>query len=54
MPYQQSINNSQIGQPEPDLWLSLLVAVIGLVLIAWSLRDKWRKKRRHTPPEHHT
>lgn len=54
MPYHQGINSSHIGLPEPDLWLSLLIAVIGLGLIAWSFRDKWWKKGRDKPPEHHT
>jgi hypothetical protein len=36
--------------PEPDFWLSLLVALIGLGLAAWSLDGLWRKRRRAKRP----
>ena len=42
----QGVASVHTVQPEPDLWLSLLIAVIGLLLIAWSLHDEWRSKRR--------
>jgi len=47
--------DSHIVPPEPHFWWSLLIAVIGLALIGWTLRDVWRKRRGvDDPPEHHT